>query len=92
MVRKLLVYTSVFCICVTTVSAHSGKTNANGCHTNSKTNEYHCHTPIKNTANVKNSTNSNDRTLKPAASNVSAKSTSSKPAIQFNKNIYTQFV
>jgi PKD repeat protein len=25
------------------VFAHSGKTDANGCHTNSKTGEYHCH-------------------------------------------------
>ena len=25
--------------------AHSGGTDANGCHTNSKTGEYHCHTP-----------------------------------------------
>lgn len=26
-----------------TVSAHSGRTNAEGCHTNKKTGEYHCH-------------------------------------------------
>ena len=25
--------------------AHSGGTNANGCHTNRKTGDYHCHTP-----------------------------------------------
>lgn len=26
-----------------TVFAHSGRTNAEGCHTNKKTGEYHCH-------------------------------------------------
>ncbi len=26
-------------------SAHSGGTNAEGCHTNRKTGDYHCHTP-----------------------------------------------
>lgn len=25
--------------------AHSGRTNAEGCHTNRKTDDYHCHTP-----------------------------------------------
>jgi hypothetical protein len=25
------------------VSAHSGRTNSQGCHTNHKTGEYHCH-------------------------------------------------
>ena len=25
--------------------AHSGGTDANGCHTNHKTGEYHCHNP-----------------------------------------------
>lgn len=27
--------------------AHSGGTNADGCHTNRKTGDYHCHTPKK---------------------------------------------
>ncbi|WP_218419795.1 YHYH domain-containing protein [Alteromonas lipotrueae] len=27
------------------VSSHGGGTNANGCHTNSRTGDYHCHTP-----------------------------------------------
>ncbi|MFN4186572.1 MULTISPECIES: YHYH domain-containing protein [Acinetobacter] len=27
----------------TIVSAHSGGTNSQGCHTNSKTGDYHCH-------------------------------------------------
>ncbi|ULF80205.1 YHYH domain-containing protein [Vibrio alginolyticus] len=28
---------------VSAAFAHSGGTDANGCHTNSKTSEYHCH-------------------------------------------------
>lgn len=30
-----------------TTFAHSGGTDAKGCHTNRKTGEYHCHTPKK---------------------------------------------
>ena len=30
---------------VSTAMAHSGGTDSNGCHTNSKTGDYHCHTP-----------------------------------------------
>lgn len=34
----------LLCIMITTpVVAHSGRTNAEGCHTNRKTGEYHCH-------------------------------------------------
>ncbi|MER0344235.1 YHYH domain-containing protein [Vibrio vulnificus] len=28
---------------VSVAAAHSGGTDANGCHTNSKTGDYHCH-------------------------------------------------
>jgi hypothetical protein len=34
----------LLCVMITTpVMAHSGRTNADGCHTNRKTGEYHCH-------------------------------------------------
>lgn len=29
--------------CISNAFAHSGGTNKNGCHTNSKTGDYHCH-------------------------------------------------
>ncbi len=32
---------------ISTAYAHSGGTDANGCHTNHKTGDYHCHTPKK---------------------------------------------
>ena len=32
-------------ILIPPVHSHSGGTDANGCHTNSKTGDYHCHTP-----------------------------------------------
>jgi len=32
-------------IVIDSASAHSGGTNANGCHTNHATGDYHCHTP-----------------------------------------------
>ena len=31
------------------VSAHAGRTNAEGCHTNTATGEYHCHTKVAKT-------------------------------------------
>ncbi len=31
-------------------NSHSGGTNANGCHTNSRTGDYHCHTPKSNSS------------------------------------------
>ncbi|WP_173911024.1 YHYH domain-containing protein [Acinetobacter sp. Marseille-Q1618] len=36
----------ILCLIILTVSAahaHSGGTNSQGCHTNSKTGDYHCH-------------------------------------------------
>jgi hypothetical protein len=30
---------------IQSAGAHSGGTNADGCHTNHKTGDYHCHTP-----------------------------------------------
>lgn len=48
MKRLLLVVLIAFAIPGATITdsvAHSGGTNANGCHTNRKTGDYHCHTP-----------------------------------------------
>ncbi|PDS28003.1 YHYH domain-containing protein [Rhizobium phaseoli] len=33
----------VFTLSTSTVAAHSGGTDSNGCHTNHKTGDYHCH-------------------------------------------------
>lgn len=49
--RFLIVFT--ICALVSaplSVGAHSGGTNADGCHTNHKTGEYHCHNKKKRTA------------------------------------------
>ena len=57
--------------------AHSGRTNADGCHTNKKTGEYHCH------ENKKNRTSRLDKKAK-----VKAKSVSKKEARQESLNNY----
>lgn len=43
--RSRITFGSVACLIAMTASAHSGGTDANGCHTVKKTGEYHCHTP-----------------------------------------------
>lgn len=36
---------AIFLTFATSAYAHSGGTDANGCHTNHSTGDYHCHTP-----------------------------------------------
>ncbi|WP_347881051.1 YHYH domain-containing protein [Acinetobacter sp. PK01] len=38
-----IVFFSLLILTVTNVNAHSGGTNSQGCHTNSKTGDHHCH-------------------------------------------------
>ena len=40
--RKLMLISAFMCLSGS-VMAHSGGTNADGCHTNRKTGDYHCH-------------------------------------------------
>ncbi|MFD1982597.1 YHYH domain-containing protein [Mesorhizobium newzealandense] len=40
--RSILACLAILAFAVT-ANAHSGGTDANGCHTNHKTGEYHCH-------------------------------------------------
>lgn len=42
MKKALLLLVLTFGV-TTTVMAHSGGTNSDGCHTNHKTGDYHCH-------------------------------------------------
>jgi endonuclease YncB( thermonuclease family) len=47
---KLLVYFLILLVLPTTVSAHGGGLNKEGCHSNHKTGDYHCHRGPKNTS------------------------------------------
>ncbi|CNK67406.1 Uncharacterised protein [Yersinia frederiksenii] len=43
--KKLLTLSIMFILSIGAAIAHSGGTDANGCHTNKKTGDYHCHNP-----------------------------------------------
>ncbi len=43
--KKLILVWAIFFFFPAITQAHSGGTNADGCHTNKKTGEYHCHNP-----------------------------------------------
>ena len=64
--------------------AHSGKTNADGCHTNRETGEYHCH------ENKKNKTSILDKKAKVKAKTVSKKEARQESLSNYNciVNIY----
>jgi len=41
--KIILIFIVCLIACPFTVTAHSGRTDSSGCHTNKKTGEYHCH-------------------------------------------------
>ncbi|MEX0918330.1 MAG: YHYH domain-containing protein [Candidatus Paceibacterota bacterium] len=41
--RYFLMFSMSFYVLPLSLEAHSGRTNAEGCHTNHKTGDYHCH-------------------------------------------------
>lgn len=61
------------------VSAHSGGTDANGCHTEKKTGEYHCHSPKKTTEKVLPKT-TKTKTVKAKTTKPATKTASSSAA------------
>ena len=40
---KYLILSVCLCFLASNVFAHSGRTNSDGCHNNTKTDNYHCH-------------------------------------------------
>ena len=46
MKKYLLILLFLICAVPVAVSAHSGRTDSNGCHTNKKTGDYHCHNAV----------------------------------------------
>lgn len=76
MYTKLRLMTlSLLLCCGTTVEAHSGGTNASGCHTKKATGEYHCH-------------NKKAKTKAKTTAPVSKKSPAGKQTIICTANIY----
>lgn len=47
--QKILLASTLLALTIVPAQAHSGRTNAQGCHTNHKTGEYHCHNSGTNT-------------------------------------------
>jgi len=52
-IKILVIILVVALLLPVSVSAHSGRTDSNGCHTNKKTGDYHCHGAKTTKAQVK---------------------------------------
>lgn len=60
----------LLCLITSSASAHSGRTNGEGCHNNKKTGDYHCHNDSEKSAKTESRTESKDESRTEARSSI----------------------